>query len=101
MFAEALQKRHGTNWQLLLQRTAEMMVDLGNNNLLNRDAFSKIKNKVLIGLADGDTMVSVVETDNASSKIVGAKRYTLQSSNHPIESVNIGQLVNVVGEFLK
>ncbi|HWY10831.1 MAG TPA: alpha/beta fold hydrolase [Bacteroidia bacterium] len=99
-FAEALQKRHGNNWQLLLQRTAEMMTDLGNNNLLNRNSFSKIKNKVLIGLADGDTMVSVEETDNAASKIIAAKRYTLQNTKHPIETVKLVVLANVVKQFI-
>ena len=98
-FAQALQKRHGENWQLLLQRTAEMMLDLGNNNLLNRDSFSKIKNKVLIGLADGDTMVGVEETDNAASKIIAAKRYTLVNTKHPIETVNTTELAQVINQF--
>lgn len=96
-FAAALETRHGKDWQLLLQRTADMMVDLGNNNLLDPRTFSQIKNKVLIGLADGDTMVSVEETDNAASKIVGSSRYTLQNTKHPIESVNIVELANIIG----
>jgi pimeloyl-ACP methyl ester carboxylesterase len=98
-FAAALEARHGNDWQLLLQRTANMMVDLGNNNLLNPASFSQIKNKVLIGLADGDTMVSLAETDNAASKIVGAKRYTLQNAKHPIESVNAADLASVISRF--
>ncbi len=95
-FAEALQKRHGNDWELLLKRTSEMMIALGNNNLLNAEIFSKVKNKVLIGLADGDTMVGVEETNNAASKIVGAKRYTLQNTKHPIESVNVADLASVI-----
>ncbi len=99
-FAEALQKRHGNDWQLLLQKTADMMMELGNNNLLNPTAFSQIKSKVLIGLADGDTMVSVAETDNAASKIIAAKRYTLQSTKHPIETVNVVELVNIINQIV-
>jgi pimeloyl-ACP methyl ester carboxylesterase len=95
-FAEALQKRHGIDWQLLLQRTADMMIDLGNNNLLNPITFSQIKNRVCIGLADGDTMVSSEETDNAASKIVGAGRYTLQNTKHPIETANLNELLHAI-----
>ena len=68
--------------------------------LLNRDTFSKIKNKVLIGLADGDTMVGVVETNNAASKIVGAKRYTLLNTKHPIETVRVNELSKIISEFI-
>ncbi len=99
-FAEALQKRHGNDWQLLLQRTVAMMVDLGNNNLLTPTTFSQIKNKVLIGLADNDTMVSVEETDNAASKIIAAKRYTLANTKHPIETVNVTDLSKIISEFI-
>jgi esterase/lipase len=98
-FAEALQKRHGNDWQLLLQKTADMMVDLGNNNLLTPTTFSQVKSKVLIGLADGDTMVSVEETDNAASKIIAAKRYTLATTKHPIETVNVSELAKIISEF--
>ena len=99
-FAAALQTRHGNDWQLLLQKTAEMMTELGKNNVLDPTAFSKVKNKVFIGLADGDTMVSSEETDNAASKIVGAKRFTFQNAKHPIESVNAAELALVIAGFL-
>lgn len=99
-FAAALETRHGNDWQKLLQRTADMMVELGTNNLLNPTSFSKIKNKVMIGLGDGDTMVTVEETDNAASKIVGAKRYTLPNTKHPIESVGVDQLGELIRGFL-
>lgn len=98
-FAAALETRHGKDWQLLLQKTIDMMIELGNNNLLNPTTFSQVKNKVLIGLADTDTMVGVEETDNAASKIFGAKRYTLQNTKHPIETVNVTELTKIISEF--
>lgn len=98
-FAEALQKRHGENWQLLLQRTASMMMDLGKDNLLNKNTYAKIKNKVMLGLADNDTMVGVEETDNAASKIVGSARYSLTDTKHPIESVNAVLLADLITRF--
>jgi len=100
-FAAILQNRHGNNWQLLLQKTSEMMIDLGNNNLLNQKTFSQIDNPVFIGLADNDSMVSAAETDYAGLLIKGATRFSLQNSKHPIEAINTNQLVNMIQEFLK
>jgi esterase/lipase len=100
-FAEALQNRHGENWQLLLQRTANMMLDLGSNNLLNKNTYAKIKNKVAIGLADNDNMVSIEETDNAASKIVGCLRFNLSNTKHPIETVNVTYLADLITKFCK
>ena len=98
-FAAALEKRHGKDWELLLQKTADMMIKLGDKNLLDPCSFSKVKNKVLIGLADADNMVSVEETDNAASKIVAAKRYTLEDTKHPIETVNVKELSKIISDF--
>ncbi len=98
-FAEALKQRHGYNWELLLKRTADMMIDLGNSNLLNAEAFSKIKNRVLMGLADSDNMVTVSETDNVASQIKNAERLTLQNTKHPIETVDVNVLGKVITGF--
>jgi enterochelin esterase-like enzyme len=49
-FAEALKTRHGNDWELLLWKTATMMVDLGNTNALSLEDISLIENHVTIGL---------------------------------------------------
>lgn len=95
-FAGVLQKRHGNNWELLLRRTKKMMVDLGNDNLLNPSIFSKIKNKTLIGLADNDTMVTIRETERAISEITNASYFGIRNSKHPIESVNLQEVIKVI-----
>lgn len=98
-FAEALQRRHGDKWELLLKKTAQMMLDLGENNLLNSKKLSAIQNKCYIGLADLDTMVSVNETDDTAAKIKNAERYSLINAKHPIESVNAVELSRLVNQF--
>lgn len=98
-YAEALQKRHGTSWQELLNKTALMMIELGNNNVLASKELSKIKNKVLIGLADNDNMVSVAETDAVFDQLQSAQRFTLPNTKHPIESVNINELATILVDF--
>jgi esterase/lipase len=98
-FAEALQKRHGNNWQLLLQKTAAMMIDLGNKNALTINDFTSIENKVLIGLADKDNMVTLEETTAVYKQLKNGAMYMLPNAKHPIETVNCIVLSKVIAEF--
>lgn len=95
-FAKGLQKRHGEKWKLLLQKTADMMRDLGASNVLTRNEFSKIANQVFVGLADNDSMVSIHESDLAASQISNARRFTLSNTKHPIETVNAQTLAELI-----
>lgn len=95
-FADALQKRHGKEWELLLQKTAEMMLSLGNKNALSLTDFASIENKVLIGLADKDTMVSLEETTAVYKQIKNGAMYMLPNTKHPIETVNVDLLVEII-----
>lgn len=98
-FAEALQKRHGQDWELLLQKTAEMMLSLGNKNALTLNDFTTIENKVLIGLADKDTMVSLEETTAVYKQLKNGAMFMLPNTKHPIESVNVRLLVRIIEGF--
>jgi esterase/lipase len=98
-FAEALQKRHGQNWELLLQKTAEMMLSLGNKNALSLTDFTTIENKVLIGLADKDNMVSLEETTAVYKQLKNGAMYMLPNTKHPIETVDVGLLGKIFVEF--
>ncbi|MGZ3882898.1 MAG: alpha/beta fold hydrolase [Bacteroidia bacterium] len=98
-FAEALKVRHGNEWEELLQKTAEMMKGLGDKNLLDANTLSGIKSKVLIGLADNDNMVSLEETTAAYKSLPNAGMYMLPFSKHPIESVNLNYLANLLSSF--
>ncbi len=100
-FAETLKQRHGDDWELVLERTADMMVSLGNNNILNSDLFSKIDNKVLVGLADKDSMVTAEETNNVIEQLNNSERYTLHDTKHPIETVSTSVLAGIIDHFLR
>lgn len=99
-FAEALEKRHGNKWQQLLSKTANLMIELGNANLLADSLFYNIPNKVAIGLAGNDNMVSIEETDRAANAIPNAIRFTLQNTKHPIETVDVKELAVKIETFL-
>lgn len=98
-FAEALQKHHGQDWELLLQKTAEMMLSLGNKNALSLNDFTAIENKVIIGLADKDNMVSLEETTAVYKQLKNGAMYMLPNTKHPIETVNMGLLGRIVQAF--
>ncbi len=98
-FAEALQKRHGHDWELLLQKTAEMMIELGNKNTLSLNDFASIENKVLIGLADKDNMVTLEETTTVYKQLKNGAMYMLPNTKHPIETVDSKLLAELVTRF--
>ena len=100
-FAETLKQRHGNDWEFLLQKTAEMMLNLGNKNALSLTDFTTIENKVLIGLADKDTMVSLEETTSVYKQLKDGAMYMLPNTKHPIETVNVGLLTNIIVQFIK
>jgi pimeloyl-ACP methyl ester carboxylesterase len=88
-FAEALSKRHGPlNWKLVLNKTAEMMNELGNKNILSLPDYKGIENTVQIGIGDNDTMVTLEETLDAYRKLKTAFFIVMPNTQHPIEKVN-------------
>lgn len=95
-FAEDLKTRHGNDWELLLSKTAEMMRSLGVNNALSLNDYTAIENKVLIGLADKDSMVSLAETTAVYKQLKNGAMYMLPNTKHPIESVNVGLLLKII-----
>ena len=98
-FAEALKIRHGNNWELLLQKTAMMMVDLGNTNALSIEDISYIENQVTIGLADKDTMVSLTETTTVYKQLKNSAMFMLPNTKHPIETVDISLLAKIINNL--
>ncbi len=100
-FANILQQRHQPNdWKELLAKTADMMVEMGNNNPLQIADYNAIQHKVKIGLADEDEMVSKEETLEVVNALKNSSFYTLANSKHPIEKIDISKLALEIKEFL-
>jgi len=100
VFAEILKKRHEKHtWRTLLEKTAEMMTDLGNNPTLTENDVREITAKLCIGVADKDNMVSVEETAQLASTNEKAGFYVLPHSLHPIEKVNNEILSQIIRQF--
>lgn len=99
-FAEQLKNRHSPqDWKEVLNKTAEMMLNLGKDPELKESDFERIENEVLISVGDKDNMVSIEETKNASEKIPNAKFLLLENTPHPIEKIPVDMLAGEIREF--
>jgi len=100
-FAATLAERHAPNdWKDMLNKTAEMMVALGNNNTLKIDDYTTIATPALILLGDRDKMVSLDETVAVYKALPGAQMGVLPGTPHPIEQVDTALLHFMITGFL-
>jgi pimeloyl-ACP methyl ester carboxylesterase len=100
-FAAQLRERHAPNdWKLLLRKTADMMLDLGQRPLLTPDVLSKITHPCLICLGDNDLMVSLAETTQAAEALPNGRLHILEQTPHPFEKVDLDVLQHVILSFL-
>jgi pimeloyl-ACP methyl ester carboxylesterase len=100
-FAEQLKRRHAPgDWKLLLQKTAEMMRELGKNNTLKQEDYSYIKTASLIMLGDRDKMVTLEETVAVYKSLSNAEMCVLPDTPHPLEQVDAALLAFLIKRFL-
>ena len=100
-FAKQLQQRHTpADWKMLLQKTAELMMNLGSNNTLKPDDYATITTPSLIMLGDRDKMVTLNETVTVYKSLSNAQMSVLPNTPHPFEQVNIDLLAYMLKNFL-
>ncbi len=100
-FANQLRERHAPNdWKVLLKKTAEMMLELGQHPPLTTAVLKEIKHAVLVCLGDNDQMVSLAETQRTAESLPNAKMKVLEQTPHPFEKVDMGALATAISSFL-
>ena len=100
-FAKTLEQRHQPkDWKAVLQKTAQLLKDLGDNPLLSADNCSSIQVPTLLMLGDRDKMVSQEETVTIYKSIPNAQLAILPGTPHPIEQVDTTQLADKLRRFL-
>jgi pimeloyl-ACP methyl ester carboxylesterase len=99
-FALALEQLHGENWETLLQKTAQMMLQLGKNPTLKEEDFEQITTPVLISVGDKDAMVTIEESAMIYRKIANCQFYVMPNAIHPIERVAVEELAHQIKKFL-
>lgn len=94
VFAQELKNRHSpSDWKLLMNKTADLMIDLGEQQYLHNQALENIQCNCKLMIGDKDKMVTLDETIHAFKHIKGASLSVLPSTIHPIEKVNLDRLV--------
>lgn len=100
-FAQALEKRHSPNdWESVMQKTAQMMIDLGNGKALTNEDLKTIETPALVTVGGADTMVSEEETLNAAENLPNAEFRKIPDWQHPIEKVDQVLLAEMTFDFL-
>jgi len=100
-FASALQKRHAPNdWKAVLEKTADMLIEMGNDNPLKIDDYHSIQHPVLLMLGDRDKMVTLDETVEVYKIMPQAQLAVLPKTAHPIEMVDQERLASEIKAFL-
>lgn len=88
-FAALLETRHGNHWPNVMERTANMMLALGQQPSLTATLLNAIECPVLLLRGTEDTMVSKEETLWAQRHIRNARFEELEGQPHPFEKVDL------------
>lgn len=99
-FAQALDVRHSAiGFESMLEKTAEMMIHLGNHPVLGQKSLEEILNLVRFGIGDSDNMVSLEETIQAFRFVPNHQLLVLPSTQHPIEKISIPHISAQILDF--
>lgn len=99
-FANALAKRHHPqDWHVVLRKSAEMMLTLGDKNALSPDDLKSVQQPITVALADADQMVTREETEEVASALPNGAMTIIPNSQHPIEKVDIERLILEMRRF--
>jgi pimeloyl-ACP methyl ester carboxylesterase len=101
-FAEQLQQRHAPlDWLLVLDKTIELLINLGENNTLQLEDYTSITTPSLVLLGDRDKMVTLDETLAVYKQLPNAQFGVLPGTPHVFEQVNLSLLAYLIKRFLK
>lgn len=100
-FAQYQQSLHSpTDWKDVMNATAKMMIDLGNNPALEDHLLKSIDTPTLCLLGDQDTMVTKEETQHVVSLLPKGKFEIIENCQHPIEKVPLVEIVSAIKNFI-
>ena len=98
-YVNSLVMLHGDNWETLMQKTAEMMLNLGANPTLNKDNFTEIETPTIVAVGDKDIMVSIEETVMVYRSLPNAQLLVMPNTAHPIERINTALLAYQIRNY--
>jgi pimeloyl-ACP methyl ester carboxylesterase len=100
-FAKLLAERHAPeDWKRVLEKTAQMMINLGKKSELTYEELEGLENEVTVAVGDKDNMVSISETERAFRHLKNSKMLVMPDTLHPIEKVDDERLVFELKRFI-
>lgn len=102
-FAEQLRHRHegADGWELLLERTAGLLTDLGSTPLLTAATLANVHVPVRLGVGARDDTVSGDEAARVAALLPHASAHVLPDVPHPIERVPAQVVIDLVGALVR
>lgn len=101
-FAAQLQQRHApVDWLIILDKTTELLINLGKNNTLQLADYTSITTPSLVLLGDRDKMVTLDETLAVYKQLPNAQFGVLPGTPHIFEQVNLSLLAYLIKGFMK
>ena len=100
LLVEQLRQRHGTHWKDVVNKTADMMLQLGEKPLITEQNINGIKNKIKFCVGDKDKMVSLEETSGMFKNAVNANFCVMPNTGHLPETMSVERIKFEVEEFL-
>jgi pimeloyl-ACP methyl ester carboxylesterase len=101
-FAEGLRLLHGADhWKSVLQRTAQMMLDLGNGKALKTEMLKGISLPVLIGIGDQDRMVTMEESKERAHALPQGEIKVMEGFRHEMDRVDTSTLAETLIAFFE
>jgi len=98
-FARILEHRHAPNdWKMLLQKTSDMMMRLGEHPLLTEKILKQIFHPALICLGDQDDMADRSYSEQVASFLPHGTFQLLEDTPHPIEKVVLKKLNTIIAD---
>lgn len=97
---EQLKQRHGHHWENVVNKTASMMLQLGENPLLTTENLSRIKNNVKLCVGDKDKMVGIAETQPVYKSTPNANFCVLPNTGHLPETISVDRIKFEIEEFI-
>jgi pimeloyl-ACP methyl ester carboxylesterase len=101
-FAEYLSEIHGdVAWEENMQRTADLMLKLGKDAMLDKSVLETIALPIVIGRGDMDKMVSEEESQFVADALPNGEYKELVSTKHPMYAVDPERLASFIRKSFK
>jgi len=98
-FAEKLKERHLSGWERVVERTRDMLEDLGMHPHIRKEDWKKIKSSVRFHVGDRDNTAGIENTVEVYKKMDYSELTVLPKTGHPVSEVNLEVLIPSLLEF--